>query len=94
MSVLHLPEVFSAASLLLAGIGILVLLIGLGMYQRLQLALPLALDFWMAAGLLKLAGFPTWTTIATVAAIVVLRKLVVLQLRFQPKLSMKFFKRS
>lgn len=90
----HLLDVLSAASLLLAGVGILVLLIGLGMYQRLQLVLPLALDFWMAAGLLKLAGFPTWSTIATVAAIVVLRKLVVLQLKSQPKLAMKFFKRN
>ena len=40
------------------------------------LALSVLLDLLMAAGLLRLAGDPGWQALATVAAIVVLRRLI------------------
>ncbi len=43
---------------------------------RLRTGLGVLLDLLLAAGLLRLAAQPTWTGIATAAAIVAVRKLV------------------
>ena len=43
--------------------------------------LPLLLEFLLAAGLLRLAVLNTWAAIATVAAIVVVRKVSTLGIR-------------
>jgi hypothetical protein len=45
--------------------------------RSLAQALPVLLELLMAAGLLRLAHDPSWRTIATAAALVGLRKLVV-----------------
>jgi hypothetical protein len=39
-------------------------------------ALQVVLDLWLAAGLLRLAGPPSWATLAGVAAVVALRQLL------------------
>jgi hypothetical protein len=44
-------------------------------------ALRVALDFWVAAGLLRLAGPPSWPALAGAAAVVALRQLLGLGLR-------------
>ena len=45
------------------------------------LAVKVLLDFLLAAGLLRLTGDPAWTTVATAAAVVALRRLVGVGLR-------------
>ncbi|MDT0274318.1 hypothetical protein [Blastococcus goldschmidtiae] len=44
--------------------------------RRPSVALPVLLELLLAAGLLRLAGDPSWGTIATVAALVLLRRLI------------------
>ncbi|PRY47724.1 uncharacterized protein DUF1622 [Geodermatophilus tzadiensis] len=44
--------------------------------RRPALALGVLLDLLLAAGLLRLATEPTWTSIATAAAVVALRRLI------------------
>jgi hypothetical protein len=48
------------------------------------LALRFAVDFWLAAGLLRLAGEPTWQLLAGAAGIIVVRQLASLGLRTSP----------
>ncbi len=45
--------------------------------RDLQAALPVLLDFMLAAGLLRLSATATWQAIASAAGIVVIRKIVV-----------------
>ncbi len=49
--------------------------------RRPAVALPVLLELLLAAGLLRLAGEPSWGTITTVAAIVLLRRLIGVGLR-------------
>lgn len=43
-------------------------------------ALPVLLDFLLAAGLLRLVGSPTWAALATAGLVVLIRHVVVRQL--------------
>lgn len=66
------------------GIGLAALVAGalvLVRTRRPAAALPVLLDLLLAAGLLRLAGDPGWHTIATAAAIVLLRRLIGFGLR-------------
>ncbi|HLZ39128.1 MAG TPA: hypothetical protein VKP64_15580 [Mycobacteriales bacterium] len=49
--------------------------------------LPVLLDLLLAAGLPRLAVLPTWSRIATAAAIVLLRRLIVIGLQTSPTAS-------
>lgn len=49
--------------------------------SRPALALSVALDLLLAAGLLRLVGTPSWPAVATAAAIVALRRLIGFGLR-------------
>jgi hypothetical protein len=40
----------------------------------LRAGVALALDFWMAAGLIRLSGVPSWNAIVTAATLIVIRK--------------------
>ncbi len=53
----------------------------LAVTRRPALALSVLLDLFLAAGLLRLAGEPSWQTIAMAAAIVGLRRLIGVGLR-------------
>ena len=44
--------------------------------RSLRQALPVLLDLVTAAGLLRLAGTPTWTSLAVTAIVIALRRLV------------------
>lgn len=45
------------------------------------LALRVGLEFWMAAGMLRLAAPPSWRTLAAAAGILAVRQLVIYGLR-------------
>ena len=73
--------VLDALSLLVTAAGVLALLLS-GLHPAtFKSALPFAIELWTAAGLLRLAGSPSWTRVATVAVIIAVRQLVVLRLR-------------
>jgi len=44
--------------------------------ERLTAGVPMMLDLWLAAGLLRLAYTDSWPTIAGAAALIAIRKLV------------------
>ncbi|MGY1696926.1 MULTISPECIES: DUF1622 domain-containing protein [unclassified Geodermatophilus] len=65
--------------LLAAGVGAMALVAGavtLASTRRPALALGVFLDLLLAAGLLRLAAEPTWTSLGTAAAVVLLRRVV------------------
>jgi hypothetical protein len=69
-----------ALSALLATAGLAVIaLSSVVLQRRWRAAIPLALELWMAAALLRLGGEPNWTRIASAAAIVAVRKLILLR---------------
>ena len=62
------------------GLGAAALVVGLLVLldtRRLSVALPVFLDLLLAAGLLRLSADGTWGALATAAALVAVRKLVV-----------------
>jgi len=61
--------------------GLLAALAVLARTGRGMLALQVALDFWVAAGLMRLAGPPSWSRLGSVAAIVALRQLLAWAIR-------------
>jgi uncharacterized membrane protein len=65
-----------AAGLLCTLLGLVCAAAVLARTRRLAQALPVLLDFLMAAGLLRLTHDATWRALATAAVIVLLRKLV------------------
>ena len=77
----HLETVTSVAALLCSAAAIVASLVALVATRQPQLALSTFLDFLLAAGLLRLAGYLTWQSLATVAAVVVIRRLVSSSLR-------------
>jgi hypothetical protein len=67
----------AAAAVVVASAGVLLAAGVLVVSRRLTVALPVLLDMLMAAGLLRLGAGAAWSAIATAAATVLLRKLVV-----------------
>lgn len=67
-------EILQTASLISAFLGVAALLLQAD--APLRRGFPLALDFWLAAGLLRLSAEADWPAIATAGAIVCLRRLV------------------
>jgi uncharacterized membrane protein len=63
-------------SLLVTGMGIFVFVSGLTVSFTVRNSLPLALEFWTAAGLLRLSHHSAWSAIAVAGTIVLLRKIV------------------
>jgi hypothetical protein len=70
----------SAAALVLAAAGLLLAALTLASTRSLRPALGVLLDLLLGAGLLRLTFLDTWTAIASAAALVAVRKLVVLAL--------------
>jgi hypothetical protein len=72
-----MASALDSISLGLAGAGMLVLLLGSTFGTSWRAAIPVTVEVWTAAGLLRLAGEPSWTRIATAAAIIAVRRLIV-----------------
>jgi hypothetical protein len=53
--------------------------------RRPVLALQVAIDFWVAAGLLRLTGRPSWEAIVGAAGILALRQVITFTLRHSPR---------
>lgn len=66
--------VIEAAALLMTAVGVLSFLAAYAATRRMRYALPLLLDFLMAAGLLRLAGDQSWSSILLTVAIIAVRK--------------------
>ena len=69
-----LPEIARALSLLCAAAGVAVFVSVAFRRIRPDEAIRLALEFWLAAGLLRLSWLGSWGAILTAAVIVVVRK--------------------
>jgi uncharacterized membrane protein len=55
--------------------GLLAAALALAVTRKVRLAIAILLDFLTAAGLLRLAGTPDWSRLATAALIIVIRQL-------------------
>ncbi len=71
-----MADLVEAAALAVAGFAVLAGLVTLLLTQRVRAALPVALDFLTAAGLLRLSAQQTWQAIAGAAAVIAVRHLV------------------
>jgi uncharacterized membrane protein len=63
-------------ALSLTAAGVFVFIFGIMFIKKVNDIIPLSLDFWLAAGLLRLSGSPDWRTLASAASIIIVRKLV------------------
>jgi hypothetical protein len=64
--------------------GLLTGAVTLALGRDLRAALRMALDFWLAAGLLRLGAIPGWAPLLTAATILAVRQLIGLALRRPP----------
>ncbi|WP_410535265.1 hypothetical protein [Streptomyces sp. KL2] len=76
-----MTTVLSLAALATTAFGLAAAAMALASGMRVVPALAVLLDFLTAAGLLRLAGDPDWSTIAAAAAVIAVRKLVTAGLR-------------
>jgi hypothetical protein len=76
-----MAELVADASWVVAGTGLLLAVAVCASTGRLMVAIPVLLDMLLAAGLLRLGADAPWSSIATAATIVVLRKVVVAGIR-------------
>jgi predicted NAD/FAD-binding protein len=73
--------VLDLAALVTTAFGLVAAAVVLAAARRPMPALAVLLDFLTAAGLLRLAGEPSWDTIAAAAAVIAVRRLVATGLR-------------
>lgn len=76
--------IVAAAAALCTAAGVIAGLLAFAMTGQGVMALRLAVELWTAAGLLRLAGPPSWRALVGAAAILVLRQLLNLGLRHSP----------
>lgn len=67
---------FDAGALLLSAAGVIVAFSTAMVCRSIRAALPMTLEMWTAAGMLKLSGEPTWSTVSLVAIFVALRRIL------------------
>jgi Protein of unknown function (DUF1622) len=53
--------------------------------RRPVVALQVAIDFWVAAGLLRLTGRPSWEAVVGAAGILIVRQVITFTLRHSPR---------
>ena len=63
-----------AAALMITALGVVSFLVCYATTRSIRRALPLLLDFLMAAGLIRLAGVMSWGSILLTVAIIAVRK--------------------
>ncbi|MFF5637057.1 hypothetical protein [Streptomyces sp. NPDC012825] len=83
-----------AASVLITACGLLCAAAAYRISRAFRSALAVLLDFLTAAGLVGLAGDPSWDSILQAAAVVVLRRLLGTGLTLSPLPAGPFFRRS
>jgi hypothetical protein len=66
--------IHGAALVVVTG-GLIAAALALVLTRRMRLAIAILLDFLMAAGLLRLAGTPTWSRLGAAALILLIRQL-------------------
>ena len=71
-----MQRAFDEASLVLVVAGVFVVMMSLSLGARWRMGAGITMELWTAAGLLRLAGDPSWSRIATAAAIVAVRRVV------------------
>lgn len=69
-------SLLDALSLLVSIAGVLAALLGAATTRQPRASLPMMLDLWVAAGLLRLAGAPDWNRLLAAALLILVRKLV------------------
>jgi hypothetical protein len=65
-----------SAALLVVAAAVVAAALVLARTRSMRQALPVLLDLFTAAGLLRLAATPSWTTLGVTAVVIVLRRLV------------------
>jgi hypothetical protein len=70
-----MTTIVNDAALLVTAAGLLVGALALAKTRQIPLSLAVLLDFFTAAGLLRLVGPPTWSRLATVALTITVRQL-------------------
>ncbi|MCZ2523538.1 DUF1622 domain-containing protein [Streptomyces sp. SCUT-3] len=76
-----MTAVLHSAALAVTAMGLLAVLPAFRASGSIRSALAVLLDFLTAAGLLRLAGDPSWDSVALAAAVIAVRKLVTTGLR-------------
>jgi hypothetical protein len=71
-----MASTFDSLSLSCVVAGLMVVVLSSSFLSQWQIGIPIAMEFWTAAGLLQLAGEPSWTRIMMVAVIVAVRRLI------------------
>lgn len=69
-------ELLATAALGIAAAGVLCLALVLSRRVEWREGVPMAVELWTGAGLLRLAGDPDWPQIALAAAIILVRQLI------------------
>lgn len=64
------------AALLTTAAAVAAAALALARTRRLRVALPVLLDLFTAAGLIRLAGVPSWPTLLVTALVIALRRLL------------------
>ena len=78
------PDLVRFLALLCTTGGLISGVIVLATVRRPLIALQVAIDFWVAAGMLRLSGRPSWEAIVGAAGILLLRQLITFTLRHSP----------
>jgi hypothetical protein len=78
MQMMLLNKIADFLALSLTAAGVLVFISGILINKKVNNTVSLSLDFWLAAGLIRLSGSPDWRTVASAASIIIVRKLVML----------------
>jgi hypothetical protein len=79
-------QVMGEMAVVCAVAGVVAGLVILVSVREVLVALWFAVDFWLAAGLVRLAGEPTWQLLAGAAGVLVVRQVVRLGLRTSRRL--------
>lgn len=75
-----MTSVLDTLSLVAAALGLVVLMLSGVHPTAWRKVIPVAMELWTGAGLLRLSGNPNWTQIATAAAIIMVRRLALIAL--------------
>ncbi len=78
---LDMTQLLDMVAIMLTGAALVAAAVVLASTRQLACALPVLLEFLTAAGLIRLARDPTWTSLLMAAGVIALRRLILLTLR-------------